>query len=142
MKITVTAFIFHKNRVLFIYHKGKDKWMHPGGHLEEGEDFDEALKREIKEETNLKVKIIDRGPNINLPNPLKKMKRPFFIHKNPMDGKIALDYICKAKEPIDIKIQEEEVSDYKWVERREIENLKTYPTIKELALKAFDFIKQ
>lgn len=77
MKITCTAFVFHKNKTLFIYHKEKDRWMHPGGHLEEGEDFDETLKREIKEETNLEVEILDDKPRIEFPESLKPLKKTF-----------------------------------------------------------------
>lgn len=36
-------------------HKWKNKYSIPGGHIELGESIEESLKREIKEETGLKI---------------------------------------------------------------------------------------
>lgn len=67
--IGVFALIFDKNEKHFIlaYHKPTDKkgsdyslmWSMPGGTLEFGEKAIDALKREIKEETNLPLKDIE-----------------------------------------------------------------------------------
>lgn len=40
-------------------HKWKNKYMMPGGHIELGEKIEDALKREIKEETNLDIHDIE-----------------------------------------------------------------------------------
>src|SRR5690606_31678945 len=34
-----------------------DKWELPGGKVDQGESFDQALKREVKEETNLTISL-------------------------------------------------------------------------------------
>lgn len=54
---TVGALIFNNNGKLFLMksHKWKGKYVIPGGHIELGETIEEALKREIKEETGLKI---------------------------------------------------------------------------------------
>ena len=44
-------------RVLMIFHRGLDKWLPIGGHIEMGEDPDEALWREIGEECGMAVEI-------------------------------------------------------------------------------------
>ena len=36
-------------------HKWRDKWVVPGGHIELGERMDDALRRELKEETGLDI---------------------------------------------------------------------------------------
>ena len=39
------------------------KWEFPGGKLEKGEALEDCLKREIKEELDLKIKILERLPS-------------------------------------------------------------------------------
>ncbi len=47
-----------EGKVLLVYHKKLDVWLYPGGHIEANETPDEALVREVKEETGLDVEII------------------------------------------------------------------------------------
>mgnify|MGYP002521737350 CR=1 FL=1 len=60
--INVVAAIIIKNNKIFITQRGygefKDYWEFPGGKIENGETKEEALIREIKEETNLDIKNI------------------------------------------------------------------------------------
>ncbi len=58
---TVGALIFNKEgKILLVKsHKWKGKYVIPGGHIELGETTEEALKREVKEETGLKVSDIE-----------------------------------------------------------------------------------
>lgn len=62
MDETVLAYIEIKGSYLMLYRNKKandineGKWVGIGGHLEKGETPEIALKREIKEETNLDVK--------------------------------------------------------------------------------------
>lgn len=62
MKIVGTAVIFNeKNEVLIGQRpEGKDLallWEFPGGKLEEGESIEECIKREIKEELDVEIKV-------------------------------------------------------------------------------------
>ena len=47
-----------EGKVLLVYHKKMDVWLYPGGHIEENETPDEAVVREVMEETGLSVEII------------------------------------------------------------------------------------
>lgn len=51
--------IIKENKILFFHRfkNGKEYFVLPGGHIEEGESPAEALIREIKEETTLDIKI-------------------------------------------------------------------------------------
>jgi len=52
-----------KDRVLLVKHKPrrggfwKGKWICPGGKLELGESIEDGIRREVKEETNLDIKL-------------------------------------------------------------------------------------
>jgi len=52
-----SAIIIKNDKVLLIHRKkeGMEYWVFPGGSIEEGEEKDEAIKREVFEETSLKV---------------------------------------------------------------------------------------
>ncbi len=61
-KIIVSALIEKEEKFLLvkeILESGKQYWIIPGGSVEYGENLEEALKREIKEETNLDIEILE-----------------------------------------------------------------------------------
>ncbi len=54
---TTGALVFDPQGRLFLMksHKWKNGWVIPGGHVELGERLEDAVRREVKEETNLNV---------------------------------------------------------------------------------------
>ena len=58
--VRLAAVIIDKNKLLLIRRKKaqKEYWVFPGGGLKEGETFEESTKREVLEETGLKVEPI------------------------------------------------------------------------------------
>lgn len=54
---TVGALIINPEGKMFLMqsHKWRDRWVIPGGHIELGERIEEALVREVEEETGLKI---------------------------------------------------------------------------------------
>ena len=51
---TVGALIVYDGRVCLVHHRELGLWVTPGGHIELDEDPDQALWREIEEETGLR----------------------------------------------------------------------------------------
>lgn len=49
------AYSFYKDKFVLVYADSKGYWTPPGGGVEEGESVQEAIVREVKEETNMKV---------------------------------------------------------------------------------------
>ena len=80
-KVTQTYGIcFCNDKLLVVYNKKKDFWTPAGGSIEKGETFEDCLKREIQEESNMKV--------INF--------KPIGYQEVHFDGKIfnQLRYVC------------------------------------------------
>ena len=51
----VHAYCFYKEKMIVVYADNKGYWTPPGGGIEQGESVEEAVTREVKEETNMKV---------------------------------------------------------------------------------------
>src|SRR5437667_2373000 len=56
-RIGVYALVFDGEHVLLAHRRDIDWWNLPGGGMEEGETVDEAMVREVREETGLEVKV-------------------------------------------------------------------------------------
>ncbi|MCF0146800.1 MAG: (deoxy)nucleoside triphosphate pyrophosphohydrolase [Clostridium sp.] len=71
--INVVAAVIKKEDKIFItrrsYGEFKDMWEFPGGKIESGETKEEALIREIKEELELDIKIIEYITTVNYDYP-------------------------------------------------------------------------
>ncbi len=71
----VSAYIVHQNRVLLIDHKEQKRWLPIGGHIELNEDPEQALVREIMEESGLEnVEILSKKSPL-----LRKGWKPLYI---------------------------------------------------------------
>ena len=58
--VTQKAVVFNERDEILIVRPGTDgSWSIPGGRVQDGEDADEALAREIREETDLSVRVCD-----------------------------------------------------------------------------------
>ena len=87
---TVGALIFNPKGEIFLMksHKWRNKYVIPGGHIELGETMEEAIKREIKEETGLDIYDIEFLCFQEFVFDKAFWKKKHFIF---------LDFICKTK---------------------------------------------
>ncbi|MBW2987959.1 nucleoside triphosphate hydrolase [Candidatus Woesearchaeota archaeon] len=136
--LVVAGYLIHRNKVLLIKHKKIGKWLPPGGHIEPNETPDEALKREIKEELNLDIEILNTTRVAEEGNIKQQLAVPFYVnvHSVGSHDHCCLFYICKPKNPEQIALNQAELDGYKWFTKEE---LKQVPVdVKNIALKAFE----
>lgn len=129
------------HKILFIHHKKLNKWLFVGGHIEENEDPETAVCREVKEETNLDINLL----GVRYPRE-EDFIRPFALQRNVVnENHIHMDifYIGIAKNPDDIKVKKDEVLNYKWFSKEEIlsEKFNTFPEKKKMALDVLKYIE-
>lgn len=78
LDLCIEAFIVNEGAVLLRLHEKYNIWNGPGGHLDPGEDSNEAVLREVWEEVGLKVELVgpvgwektDTSSNIDLVPPM------------------------------------------------------------------------
>ena len=108
-KVIVGAFIFNEKNELFLMKspKWKNKYVCPGGKIETEEKAEDALKREIKEETNLNLENIEF---FGVLDGLGLEK----IYTKEDDHFVFLNYRAEVKGDLNI-ILNEEGTKYKWL---------------------------
>ena len=124
----VKALIEDKNRYLMIRQevKGKLFWDLPGGRVEHGESPYDTLHREVKEETNLDIKIV------------KPVGMWWFFREVDEDQVVCNTFLCKPNHSdvnMNINPADENIKEFRWLTKEEILNLDMYPSLKELIKK-------
>lgn len=135
----VNAYIVHDSKVLLVHHKEFNKWLPVGGHVELDEDPEEAIYREVKEESGLEIKIIGSKPKINSPE-TKFLYPPTFMNIHNISDThkhIGLIYIATT-DSSNVKLQEEESNAIKWFSESELDDSQygLLPSIKYYAKEA------
>ncbi len=107
--INVVAAVIKKGNLLFATQRGYgefiDKWEFPGGKVENGEDDETALKREIKEELDASIEVDAFVTSIEWDYP------SFHLHMNV--------YLCHLNNPhLDLL----EAENAKWLDKNSLEN--------------------
>ena len=119
----IAAFIVHEGRVLLVQHPRYGKWLPIGGHIELNEDPEQALLREIQEESGLQVEILaDKAPFAPEAG-TKLMPRPSYmdVHEaNAPHKHIALVYFARSASS-DFK-QSAEHTDMRWLAEDELDD--------------------
>lgn len=111
MKRAVVGVIINKNDEILVGKKVLTSsripgmWHVPGGHVNEGESLESALKREMKEETNLDIDIINKIGELFLDN--RNMLVSWFL--------------CR---PLHYKLKSgDDLIDVKWVKKEEVNEI-------------------
>ena len=115
-------------KILLVFECGTENYSFPKGHVEANETEIETALREIKEETNLDVKIVGKF----------REKTTYYVKEK---GHYK-DLVLFLAEPISNKIipQEGEIINCKWYSYDEALELLQYQDLKMILKKAFNYI--
>jgi 8-oxo-dGTP diphosphatase len=129
--VGVDAIIEKDNKILILQRSKKDKsypeyWSLPGGKINFGEDLIDALKREVREESNLDVDIL----------------LPIDAHGKVMeDGKhiVVITFLCSYKSG-EVKLSKEHDT-FKWLEPKKVTEIEELSPFLEHSIYSYlDFI--
>ena len=141
LDLTAASYVFHNNSVLFIFHSKLKMWLPPGGHIDQNESPDAAAVREVLEEVNLKVNVLDAGL-LDLTGQVgvaKQTPNPFYtnIHSVGDHDHWGACYICESD--TDKVTINKESKEYSWLTKEEVSNHpEIRKDIKQITLHAFD----
>lgn len=139
---TASGYVLNKKKtkVLLIKHKKLNKWLPPGGHVEQGELPHETLLRELEEETGVKAKFISYGLTVQFDRKKEwMMPSPYFtmlqlIPKNPKEKEhlhYDFNYILIAEN--DIKTPDpHESQNIGWFSLKEVLSLDAFTVVPEI----------
>lgn len=135
-KNSVKAFVFNEDNDILILRRqngdaGAGQWDLPGGCIEFHENKEDALKREVYEETNLHIEDIQKLNMVNLKIPESGVDSDMYLFK------------CKATS-LDVELKPSpwkhdgtsEHNEYQWISKKyEMENLPMLPILKTEIMK-------
>jgi 8-oxo-dGTP diphosphatase len=131
----VGALIFNGDKILLVERAGeplKGYWSLPGGLVETGELIDDAVKREVREETGLEVETIYRF------DIFERIMRD--AEARPEYHYVLVDYVCKVTggslRPAD------DVSRVEWVAREKLREYKITAGTVEAVERAYDDVRR
>lgn len=130
---TVEAFVVNGNRVLLIFHKKLQRWLPLGGHIELDEDPEQALFREVKEESGLDIEVIAEKPNVQFGGK-KLLYAPTFLDIHDISEThrhIGLVYFARAKSD-EIRLAPDEHEQIRWFAESDLDDpqFEIFPDIK------------
>jgi len=121
----VCIYIVYKNKILLVHHRKLNEWLPVGGHIELDEDPEEALFREVKEETRLEIEVLGEKPQIKVKE-TKFLYPPIFldIHDISETHKhIGLIYFARAKSD-NVTLAKKEHRETYWFTKEELDDPK------------------
>ena len=121
-------------KLLLVKHKKYNKWLQPGGHIEDNETPEEAAVREVYEETGIKSTLI--GEQFTREDDLIRPLGIQYNRKDNGDRMVDIVYVGKPNNPEEHLKVSDESNDIGWFSRHDLEEMSVFPDVKI----SFDYI--
>ncbi len=131
----VGALIFQEEAILLVERAGeplKGYWSLPGGLLDVGELIEDAVKREVREETGLEVEMVYRF------DLFERIMRD--AEGRPEYHYVLVDYVCRVTGG-DLRAADD-VSRVEWVQREKLRDYKITAGTLEAVERAYDDVRR
>jgi nucleoside triphosphatase len=130
---TVGALVVNEKSEVLIVRSSKwnDKFTVPGGHVELGERAEDAIKREVKEETGLDVEPVKLLLVQQAIYPKDYHKHQHFMF---------MDYVCKTQGS-EVRLDQRELQDYVWMKPEDALNLDLEEYTRNFVVKYLEELK-
>ncbi len=125
LDFTVSVFVVHREKVLLADHRQLDRWLPLGGHIEPGEDPEQAALREVAEESGLAVELCGERPPREFPG-TKRLVAPVYLDVHDIAGEhrhIGMIYYARATSDR-TTLSAEEHRQIRWFDARELQSPK------------------
>ncbi|HLG23361.1 MAG TPA: NUDIX domain-containing protein [Candidatus Nanoarchaeia archaeon] len=142
MDLVVAGYIFNGDKVLLVHHKKLDLWLPVGGHINQDETPNDALLREIKEETGLDIEILGSNGVPLIGNATKNLTAPFHVNVHPAKDHehCCFFYACRALDADKLSLNGE-LKNFGWFSKKELDKEFVPLDVKHIALKAFEIME-
>ena len=139
MHLVVGGYLIYNAKVLLIHHKKLKAWLPVGGHIDENETPDKAVKREFKEEVNLDVRILNNSMIKNSGKVKKRLAIPIDVHVHNVGNHdhCCFFYLCESGNISKLRINKNEVDDYEWFSPSDLKQRRIHADVRNIALEAF-----
>jgi ADP-ribose pyrophosphatase YjhB (NUDIX family) len=136
----------HNKEILMIKHNKLKVWLPPGGHINENELPEDAVLREVLEETGIRASIISFKQNLSLSDDAcRELERPFAvlledIENDGIHNHIDMVYLCIATND-ELQLQMSEASEAGWFSYEQFKQLETFENVSKTVSRAVDHVR-
>jgi 8-oxo-dGTP pyrophosphatase MutT (NUDIX family) len=133
--LTSEVFIVYRNRVLLRMHPKLRIWLSIGGHIEPGEDPNQAALREVKEEVGLDVELWAGRKEFHVDEAsFRNLIPPVALNRHiTATGHEHATLVFFATSDTDAVVPEHESDQWRWVSKEELAGMDLVPNIREYA---------